>query len=59
MKYRLVVDACGNERSYPKGWTSNALATEQEALDLAQWITAQSFITAERVLWYKIVKEGD
>jgi len=55
MKYRLVVDACGDERSYPKGWTSNALATEQEALDLARWITAESY----KPLWYKIVKEGD
>ena len=55
MKYRLVVDACGDERSYPKEWTSNALDTEQEALDLAKWITAESY----KPLWYKIVTEGE
>ena len=53
MAYRLVVDACGNERSYPEGWTSNALDTKQDALDLARWITVETY----QSLWYHIVKE--
>jgi len=55
MKYRLVVDACGDERSYPKGWISPAMTTEQEVLNLAKWITAESY----KPLWYKIVTEGE